>query len=306
MTVTPVRPTWADDPALTDVTANPASIELGDSSALQWTPREDVANVVVTLPDGTTADVEPLEGRYEVTPDAVGKFTYTLEAYDEEGALLVTGGPFEATVTVTPVRPTWADDPALTDVTANPASIELGDSSALQWTPREDVANVVVTLPDGTTADVEPLEGRYEVTPDAVGKFTYTLEAYDEEGALLVTGGPFEATVTVTPVRPTWADDPALTDVTANPASIELGDSSALQWTPREDVANVVVTLPDGTTADVEPLEGRYEVTPDAVGKFTYTLEAYDEEGALLVTGGPFEATSPAGRLPRRRLPACR
>ena len=464
LTVT-VRPTWADDPALTDVTANPASIELGDSSALQWTPREDVANVVVTLPDGTTADVEPLEGRYEVTPDAVGKFTYTLEAYDEEGALLVTGGPFEATVTVTPVRPTWADDPALTDVTANPASIELGDSSALQWTPREDVqevlingggltdepatgtshvvmpretttytleaydqegaelgtfeltvtvrptwaddpaltdvtanpasielgdssalqwtpredvANVVVTLPDGTTADVEPLEGRYEVTPDAVGKFTYTLEAYDEEGALLVTGGPFEATVTVTPVRPTWADDPALTDVTANPASIELGDSSALQWTPREDVqevlingggltdepatgtshvvmpretttytleaydqegaelgtfeltvtvrptwaddpaltdvtanpasielgdssalqwtpredvANVVVTLPDGTTADVEPLEGRYEVTPDAVGKFTYTLEAYDEEGALLVTGGPFEAT---------------
>ena len=115
----------------------------------------------------------------------------------------MTGGPFEATVTVTPVRPTWADDPALTDVTANPASIELGDSSALQWTPREDVANVVVTLPDGTTADVEPLEGRYEVTPDAVGKFTYTLEAYDEEGALLVTGGPFEATVTVTPVRPT-------------------------------------------------------------------------------------------------------
>ena len=100
--------------------------------------------------------------------------------------------------------------------------------------------------------------------------------------------------------------DPALTDVTANPASIELGDSSALQWTPREDVANVVVTLPDGTTADVEPLEGRYEVTPDAVGKFTYTLEAYDEEGALLVRWPRRGRRSPAGRLPRRRLPACR
>ena len=162
---------------------------------------------------------------------------------------------------------------------ADPASIKLGESSALQWTPREDVANVVVTLPDGTTADVAPLEGRYVVTPSETGTFTYKLDAYDEEGGLPT--GEFTATVTVTPARPDWADDPALSDVKADPASIELGETSALQWTPREDVANVVVTLPDGTTADVEPLEGRYVVTPSETGTFTYKLEAYDEEDGL-------------------------
>ena len=285
-----VRPTWADDPALTDVRANPASIKLGESSALQWTPREDVAKVVVKLPDGTTKEVEPAEGRYVVKPAAVGAFTYTLQPENEEGSPLPT---FELTVNV---RPTWADDPALSNVRANPASIKLGESSALQWTPREDVAKVVVKLPDGTTKEVEPAEGRYVVKPAAVGAFTYKLEPENEEGSPLPT---FELTVNV---RPTWADDPALTDVRANPASIKLGESSALQWTPREDVAKVVVKLPDGTTKEVEPAEGRYVVTPAAVGTFTYKLEAYDEEDALLLTGGPFEATV-AVTVPKAPVP---
>ena len=281
LTVT-VRPTWTDDPVLSNVIANPPSITLGESSTLSWTPRQDVANVVVTLPDGTTVDVDPQKGRYEVTPDALGTFTYTLapEDEDEEGSPLPT---FELTVTV---RPTWTDDPVLSNVIANPPSITLGESSTLSWTPRQDVANVVVTLPDGTTVDVDPQKGRYEVTPDALGTFTYTLapEDEDEEGSPLPT---FELTVTV---RPTWTDDPVLSNVIANPPSITLGESSTLSWTPRQDVANVVVTLPDGTTVDVDPQKGRYEVTPDALGTFTYTLapEDEDEEGSPLPT---FELT---------------
>ena len=260
-------------PALTAVVATPASIKQGQISILQWTPREDVVKVVVTLPDGTTADVDPQKSRYEVTPDAVGTFTYTLAPEDEEGSPLPT---FELTVTV---RPTWTDDPVLSNLSANPPSIKLGESSALEWTPRQDVVKVVVTLPDGTTADVDPQEGRYVVTP--LGTFTYTLAPEDEEGSPLPT---FELTVTV---RPTWTDDPVLSNVIANPPSITLGESSTLSWTPREDVANVVVTLPDGT-ANVDPMEGHYAVQPNAVGTFTYTLSAEDAEGALL---GDFKVT---------------
>ena len=270
LTVT-VNPTWADDPALSDVIANPATIKLGESSALQWTPREDVEAVLIRT-GGGLAETQETGTSHVVRPTETT--TYTLVAMGEGAEL----GTFELTVTV---NPTWADDPALSDVIANPATIKLGESSALQWTPREDVEAVLIRT-GGGLAETQETGTSHVVRPTETT--TYTLVAMGEGAEL----GTFELTVTV---NPTWADDPALSDVIANPATIKLGESSALQWTPREDVVKVVVTLPDGTTADVEPLEGRYEVTPDAVGKFTYALEAYDEEGALLVTGGPFKAT---------------
>ena len=271
LTVT-VNPTWFGDPALSDVLANPATIKLGESSTLEWTSREDIVRVLVTLPDGTTADVEPLEGQYVVTPSETGTFTYTLAPENEEGSPLPT---YDLTVTV---NPTWFGDPALSDVLANPAMIKLGESSTLEWTSREDIVRVLVTLPDGTTADVEPLEGQYVVTPSETGTFTYTLAPENEEGSPLPT---YDLTVTV---NPTWFGDPALSDVLANPATIKLGESSTLEWTSREDIVRVLVTLPDGTTADVEPLEGRYVVTPSETGTFTYTLAPENEEGSPLPT----------------------
>ena len=277
VTVT-VNPTWVDEAVLTNVLANPATIKLGESSALQWTPREDVVNVRVLLGDQVLeARVDPLEGRYVVTPDALGTVTlvpYTLVPENEEGAPLPT---YEVTVTV---NPTWVDEAVLTNVLANPATIKLGESSALQWTPREDVVNVRVLLGDQVLeARVDPLEGRYVVTPDALGTVTYTLVPENEEGAPLPT---YEVTVTV---NPTWVDEAVLTNVLANPATIKLGESSALQWTPREDVVNVRVLLGDQVLeARVDPLEGRYVVTPDALGTVTYTLVPENEEGAPLPT----------------------
>ena len=274
LTVT-VNPTWVDEAALTNVLANPATIKLGESSALQWTPREDVVNVRVLLGDQVLeARVDPLEGRYVVTPDALGTVTYTLVPENEEGAPLPT---YDLTVTV---NPTWVDEAVLTNVLANPATIKLGESSALQWTPREDVVNVRVLLGDQVLeARVDPLEGRYVVTPDALGTVTYTLVPENEEGAPLPT---YDLTVTV---NPTWVDEAALTNVLANPATIKLGESSALQWTPREDVVNVRVLLGDQVLeARVDPLEGRYVVTPDALGTVTYTLVPENEEGAPLPT----------------------
>ena len=195
---------------------------------------------------------------------------YTLVPENEEGAPLPT---YEVTVTV---NPTWVDEAVLTNVLANPATIKLGESSALQWTPREDVVNVRVLLGDQVLeARVDPLEGRYVVTPDALGTVTYTLVPENEEGAPLPT---YEVTVTV---NPTWVDEAVLTNVLANPATIKLGESSALQWTPREDVVNVRVLLGDQVLeARVDPLEGRYVVTPDALGSSPIRIDARNEEGA--------------------------
>ena len=129
-----VNPTWADDPALTDVTADPATIELGESSALSWTPRADVEAVLIS--GGGLTEETATGTSHVVMPSETT--TYELVAMGEGAEL----GTFEATVTV---NPTWADDPALTDVTADPATIKLGESSALSWTPRADVEAVLIS-----------------------------------------------------------------------------------------------------------------------------------------------------------------
>ena len=177
------------DPALTNVQATPASIILGQSSTLSWTPREDVSHVYVNggVLQDERVDVE-MGASLVVTPTETGTVTYTLEAEDDEGAPL---GEFFATVIV---NPTWLYDPALTNVQATPASIILGQSSTLSWTPREDVSHVYVNggVLQDERVDVE-MGASLVVTPTETGTVTYTLEAEDDEGAPL---GEFFATVT--------------------------------------------------------------------------------------------------------------
>ena len=138
----------------------------------------------------------------------------------------------------------------------DPASIKLGESSALQWTPREDRGRDAARRDDGGRgAAGRPLRGhalRPAPSPTSWRPMTRKAACRPANSPRRLGGRP------------------GAVGREGEPG--ELGESSALQWTPREDVANVVVTLPDGTTADVAPEEGRYVVTPDAVGKITYML----------------------------------
>ena len=256
-----VNPTWADDPALTDVTADPATIKLGESSALSWTPRADVEAVLIS--GGGLTEETATGTSHVVMPSETT--TYELVAMGEGAEL----GTFEATVIV---NPTWADDPALTDVTADPATIKLGESSALSWTPRADVEAVLIS--GGGLTEETATGTSHVVMPSETT--TYELVAMGEGAEL----GTFEATVIV---NPTWADDPALTDVTADPATIKLGESSALSWTPRADVEAVLIS--GGGLTEETATGTSHVVMPSETT--TYELVAMGEGAEL----GTFEAT---------------
>ena len=275
LTVT-VRPDWADDPALTDVTANPASIEPGESSTLSWSPRADVEKVLIS---GGGLTEEPATGTSHVVMPSETT-TYELVAMGEGAEL----GTFEATVIV---RPDWADDPALTDVTADPATIKLGESSALSWTPRADVEAVLIS--GGGLTEETATGTSHVVMPSETT--TYELVAMGEGAEL----GTFEATVIV---RPDWADDPALTDVTADPATIKLGESSALSWTPRADVEAVLIS--GGGLTEETATGTSHVVMPSETT--TYELVAMGEGAEL----GTFEATVIVNRDLGRRSGAHR
>ena len=75
----------------------------------------------------------------------------------------------------------------------------------------------------------------------------------------------------------------ALTNVVANPATITLGESSTLRWTPREDVAAVLIS--GGGLTEELATGNSHVVTPPETGTVTYTLSAEeDDEGAPLAT----------------------
>ena len=250
--------------ALSDVTAAPASIKLGGSSTLSWTPREDVEAVLIRT-DGALAEETATATSHVVTPSKTT--TYELIAMGEGAEL----GAFSVTVTVTVTSA--PSGLALSDVTAAPASIKLGGSSTLSWTPREDVEAVLIRT-DGALAEETATATSHVVTPSKTT--TYELIAMGEGAEL----GAFSVTVTVTSAP----SGLALSDVTAAPASIKLGGSSTLSWTPREDVEAVLIRT-DGALAEETATATSHVVTPSKTT--TYELIAMGEGAEL----GAFSVT---------------
>ena len=296
------RPTWVDDPVLSNVLANPGTITLGESSYLQWTPREDVVNVVVTLPDGTKAEVDPMEGSHEVTPDALGTFTYTLAAYDEEGALLLP--TFDLTVTVRPPNtpPVAEDDTA---VGAWGDSVTIQASDLLENDRDADGDTLTVTAVSGAVGGAVRLNSAViTFTHDGKTKenvsFTYTVS----DGR----GGTDTATVAVTVTEPTEPPAPNTPPVAEDDTAVGAwGDSVAIQASDLlendrdADGDTLTVTAVSGAVGGAVRLNGAViTFTHDGKTKenvsFTYTVS--DGRGgtdtatvAVTVT----EPTEPAG-----------
>jgi phospholipase C len=160
----------ASAPTVTSFTANPATINAGQSSTLSWS----ATNATGVTIDGISGAL-PASGSQTVTPAATT--TYTLHA---SGA----GGSTTATTIVTVTAAVSA--PAVTSFTATPSTSTPGAQVTLAWTTT-DATSVSIDQGVGTNL---PATGSIAVTPAATT--TYTLTATGPGGS--TTGA---ATVTV-------------------------------------------------------------------------------------------------------------
>ena len=239
------------------ITANPASINAGSSSALT-VAATDATAVTVTGSDGSSYNLMPTGGTQKVTPAATATYTATAT-----GA----GGKASGTATVT-VGPPPPGAPTVT-IAANPASITAGSSSTL--TVAATNATVVkVTGSDGSSYNLTPSGGTQVVTPASTATYTATATG---------TAGNASATTTVTVV----AGLPAAPTVTieASPTSITAGADSTLTVTATHSTA-VSLTGSDGSSYKLAPTGGTQNVTPAVTT--TYTAEATAAAGNASAT----------------------
>lgn len=218
-------------------TGMPGSIIAGQSSTLSWTTTNASS---VTIDNGVGS--QPLNGSISVSPAITT--TYTLTATGPAGTVTK-----QVTITVSP--------PPTATFSASPTSIALGASSTLSWTATNATS---VSIDNGLGS--EPLSGSTSVTPATTT--TYTLTATGSGGTVTK-----QATVTV--------NQPPTIAFSANPTSINTGQSATLTWTTTNATS---VTIDNGIGA--QALSGSFLVNPSSTT--TYTLTASGASGTRTAT----------------------
>jgi len=225
-------------PPTTGISANPESMLIGTSSTLSWnSTRADTAVI-----DNGIGAVN-VNGSTIVSPTETTTYT-----------IMVTGrgGTATSTATVTVYYP-----PPIIDISANPVSILLGESTTLSWS--STYADTVVI--DNGVGSV-PVNGPVSVSPTETT--TYTMTATGP-------GGISTATITIEVIQP-----PSV-DISADPPSIYKGDSTSLSWTSAN--ADTCTIEPGIGTV---PVNGSISVSPEETT--TYTIMATGPGGATTDT----------------------
>lgn len=242
-------------PVISSFAASPGSISSGESSTLSW----HVSDATTVSIDHGVGDVV-LTGATAVSPSTTT--TYTLTATNEAGSVTAT-----TQVTVLAAGPPPpAGPPVINFFTADPASIEPGQSSTLSWSV-SNVESAMISY-DGSATPVDPsgsmIATLYITT-------TYTLTATNAAGSV-------SETVEVVVAEEAAAGPPVINSFTAYPESITAGGSSTLSW----NVSNATVVALEYSSLswagvidpDVDHI-GTMTVSPSET--IEYILTAWDE-----------------------------
>jgi hypothetical protein len=225
------------------LTANPTTINKGDSSTLSWTTRGATSFVI----DNNIGSVTPIAaGSRSVSPQVTT--TYTGTATGPAGTVTC-----KATIEVPP-QPL----PPVCTLVASPTQIAPGESSTLTWTTKRAKT---VTI-DQNIGAVTPLAGgSVSVSPRSTT--TYTLTASNDVGTVHC-----PATVTVT-----FHPKTICTSLTVDDSSIDEGDSTTLRWTTEHAVKFEI----DHGIGSVTPVkEGSISISPDDDTTYTGTATGRD------------------------------
>ena len=212
----------------------------GDPITFQWVQEAGPA-VTLSAPTGKTTTFAAATGQ---------NYSFRLTVKDPYGAQGI------ARVSITAGTPA-ASAPLIATFTANPTTINAGQSSTLTW--QVSNADTVVITSLGSVA----LNGSQAVTPATTT--TYTLTA--THGSQTATA---QATVTVN----SGSGLPVIVSFAANPTTIDYGKSSTLSWV----VQNATTVTIDNTIGTVG-LTGSHAISPASTT--TYTITASNANGSV-------------------------
>jgi hypothetical protein len=213
--------------------------------------KEGVASMGVYVDDKLikVEDGNAFDGNITLTP---GKRHTVVEEWDH------CGGASYKTIDLVAALPS----PTAT-LAANPAMIVSGKSVMLTATAA-NAAQVNITGSDGSSYALQPTGGVLSVRPAETTTYTATALGADGKASAVTT-------VTVTP-----APLPAIVSMSATPASIPSGKSSALTVSAA-NATQVKITGSDGSSYALQPTGGTQSVSPAETT--TYTVIAIGEGG---------------------------
>jgi uncharacterized cupredoxin-like copper-binding protein len=237
-------------PLITGFTSSTYNVSSGQSAILTWS----ITGATSASISGVGA-VTATTGTQTVTPSATT--AYTLTATNASGSS--SSLPVTVTVAQTGV-------PIITSFIANPASINTGSSSKLQW----NITGATSVSIDQGVGSVSPLDiGSKDVIP-AAGT-AYTITATNATGSATKS-----ATITVSALTP-----PVITSFRADPDHISAGEYSTLRWTITGITPGVdTVSIDQGI--GVLPPSNSYQVSPSVTT--TYVLTATNAAGSTTAT----------------------
>jgi RHS repeat-associated protein len=213
-------------PPTASLSADPETILLGESSTLTWS--STYTDTCVIEPDVGTVDPS---GSTTVSPTETTTYTITATG---------SGGSATDSVTVTVIYPPTVS------LSADPDTIVLGESSTLSWSSTH--ADTCVIEPGVGSVDVN---GAIAVSPTETTTYTITATGL---------GGTATDTVTVTVLYPPTVN------ISADPETIEVGQSATLSWTSTNaDSASI-----DQGIGSV-PVDGSMPVSPTETTTYTIT-----------------------------------
>ncbi|MBS1803650.1 MAG: hypothetical protein JST28_09795 [Acidobacteria bacterium] len=226
------------------ISANPASVTAGSSSILTITAT-NATQVSLSGSDGSKFTLGATGGTQAVSPAATT--TYTASATGSGTTVTAT-----ATVTVT------ANPAPTVQISANPTSINSGQSSTISVTA-VNATSVTLTGSDGSSYNFQnnPAGGTQLVSPTATT--TYTATATGAGGTATA-----QTTVTVT------ANPAPTVSITANPSAIIVGNSSTLTVVAA-NATQVVITGSDNSSYNLQATGGTQLVSPAATVAYTAT-----------------------------------
>jgi hypothetical protein len=249
VTVTP--PVQA--PTIRSFNASPTEITRGSSSTLEW----DVIGTGLTVEIDNAVGVVAPQGSQPVSPGS--STTYTLTATNEGGRRTA-----NARVVVSDPPPP-PDPPVINSFAASPGEIVTGESSTLTWDVSGEGLSVEI---DNAIGAVPPQSSTSVSPPDDT---TYTLTASNGGGTVTATA----IVVVNDPPAP-----PVISSFTADPITIDLGNSSTLAWEVTGTPPLTISLFENGVLlAEGSEGTGNFSVNPTSEGVYTYTLTAGNEAG---------------------------
>jgi hypothetical protein len=255
---TPLPPSSGEDdaqcsgtPVISSFTANPTTIQVGETATLQWGLVANAHAAVLVSPDGRLGVETP--GSTLVQPDQ----TTTYSMYGLCGNTTV-----QQQVTVNVEVPGGCSGvPEITSFTANPSTIQPGQTTTLQWGTVTNASAAVLLGPEGKKGVATP--GEVVIEPNQTT--TYALVAFCDRDAVQK-----NVTVTVEGTE-TCTGAPVISTFTAEPDTIQKGESTTLQWGLVANASGAYLT--DGEVIIGVATPGQEVVKPDQTT--SYALVAF-------------------------------